>query len=232
MPTPTSPHARSARRFRPHDLDFPALHGHGVYTTPAFCRSTTLLVTLRSLTSVTCASPRPGVRAWQHPLSTVPTMPKAKGLRCATTSVCCGAASGSSSSSPWWHGRGLRLQLPGRPMVYEAQTDLIYEQQLDVANPLTGQTYSDPTTRSVELQAVDAIIQSPTMTQRVDTILEEQGLPTTGYEVRSEMAPSRPPAPPRRAASSRSSRPARTRSWPRLRRRPTRTRSSIGARSA
>ena len=74
--------------------------------------------------------------------------------------------------------------------IYEAQTDLIYEQQLDVANPLTGQTYTDPTTRSVELQAVDAIIQSPTMTQRVDTILEEQGLPTTGYEVRSEIAES------------------------------------------
>jgi non-specific protein-tyrosine kinase len=74
--------------------------------------------------------------------------------------------------------------------VYEAQTDLIYEQQLDVANPLTGQTYSDPTTRTVELEAVDAIIQSPTMTQRVDTILEEQGLPTTGYEVRSEIAES------------------------------------------
>lgn len=74
--------------------------------------------------------------------------------------------------------------------VYEAQTDLIYEQQLDVANPLTGQSYQDATTRTVELQSVDAIIQSPTMTQRVDTILAQQGLPTTGYEVRSEIAES------------------------------------------
>ena len=32
--------------------------------------------------------------------------------------------------------------------VYEAQADLIYEQQLDVANPLTGQTYTDPTQRT------------------------------------------------------------------------------------
>ena len=52
--------------------------------------------------------------------------------------------------------------------VYEAQADLIYEQQLDVANPLTGQTLHDPNTRAVELAAVDAIIQSPTMTQRAD----------------------------------------------------------------
>ena len=77
-----------------------------------------------------------------------------------------------------------------QPRVYEAQTDLIYEQQLDVANPLTGQSYQDATTRTVELQSVDAIIQSPTMTQRVDTILEGQDLPTTGYEVRSEIAES------------------------------------------
>ncbi len=32
--------------------------------------------------------------------------------------------------------------------VYEAQADLIYEQQLDVANPLTGQSYTDPTQRT------------------------------------------------------------------------------------
>ena len=117
--------------------------------------------------------------------------------------------------------------------IYEAQTDLIYEQQLDVANPLTGQTYSDPTTRSVELQAVDAIIQSPTMTQRVDTILEEQGLPDHG--VRGPLGDRRvvqPALRTRPAASSRSSPPARIRSWPRPRRRPTPTRSSTGARSA
>ena len=62
-----------------------------------------------------------------------------------------------------------------QPKVYEAQTDLIYEQQLDVANPLTGQSYQDATTRTVELQSVDAIIKSPTMAQRVDTILRGAG---------------------------------------------------------
>ena len=49
--------------------------------------------------------------------------------------------------------------------VYQAQADLIYEQQLDVANPLTGQTYTDPTQRSTELNSVNAIIQSPNITQ-------------------------------------------------------------------
>ena len=70
--------------------------------------------------------------------------------------------------------------------VYEARADLIYEQQLDVSNPLTGQTYSDPNQRVVELNAVDAVIKSPPMTKRADALLEDQGLPTTGFEVRAE----------------------------------------------
>ena len=64
--------------------------------------------------------------------------------------------------------------------VYQAQADLIYQQQLDVANPLTGQSYTDPTQRTTELTSVNAIIQSPNITQRVATSLEEQGLPTLG----------------------------------------------------
>jgi Mrp family chromosome partitioning ATPase len=72
--------------------------------------------------------------------------------------------------------------------VYEAQADLIYEQQFDVANPLTGQSYTDPTQRSAELTSVNAIIQSPTISHRVTTALEEKGLPTSGYEVRAEVA--------------------------------------------
>ena len=72
--------------------------------------------------------------------------------------------------------------------VYEAQADLIYEQQLDVANPLTGQSYTDPTQRTTELTSVNAIIQSPNITNRVTSSLEAQGLPTSGYEVRAEVA--------------------------------------------
>jgi non-specific protein-tyrosine kinase len=70
--------------------------------------------------------------------------------------------------------------------VYEGQTDLIYEQQLDVSNPLTGQTYADPNSRLVELAAVEAVIKSPQMEQRVDTLLQEQGMSASDYEVRSE----------------------------------------------
>ncbi len=84
-------------------------------------------------------------------------------------------------------GRCLRLQLPAGQGL-QAQADLIYEQQLDVSNPLTGQTYTDPNARSLELASVDAIIKSAPITERVDARLEAQGLPTTGYEVRSELA--------------------------------------------
>ncbi len=71
--------------------------------------------------------------------------------------------------------------------VYQAQADLIYEQQLDVANPLTGQTYADPNARSLELSSVDAIIKSEPILDRADTLLEDQGLPTTGFTVSSEL---------------------------------------------
>jgi polysaccharide biosynthesis transport protein len=72
--------------------------------------------------------------------------------------------------------------------VFEAQADLIYEQQLDVANPLTGQSYTDSTQRNVELSSVNAIIQSPTMQNRASTLLEKAEQPTTGYEVRAQVA--------------------------------------------
>ena len=72
--------------------------------------------------------------------------------------------------------------------VYEAQADLIYEQQFDVSNPLTGQSYTDPTQRTSELTSVNAIIQSPNVQQRVAASLEDQGLPASGYEVRAEIA--------------------------------------------
>jgi tyrosine-protein kinase len=71
--------------------------------------------------------------------------------------------------------------------VYEARSDLIYEQQLDVSNPLTGQTYTDPNARALELSSVDAIIKSPQMTDNVDALLRTQGLPTTGFTVSSEV---------------------------------------------
>src|SRR5665647_2818362 len=38
--------------------------------------------------------------------------------------------------------------------VYEANADLIYEKPLDISNPLTGQAYTDPNERSLELRSV------------------------------------------------------------------------------
>jgi len=73
--------------------------------------------------------------------------------------------------------------------VYQAQADLIYEQQLDVANPLTGQSYTDPTQRTTELNSVDAIIKSPQMTDLAGKELKKQGMPTTGFTVSSALAP-------------------------------------------
>lgn len=75
-----------------------------------------------------------------------------------------------------------------QPKVYEAQARLIYEQQLDVANPLTGQSYADPNLRTTELTAVGAVIESPTLEQRAETIIGEEGMPTSGYEVRARVA--------------------------------------------
>ncbi len=72
--------------------------------------------------------------------------------------------------------------------VYQAQADLIYEQQLDVANPLTGQTYTDPNARSLELNSVDAIIKSEPIVTRAAALLRDEGMPTTGFTVSSELA--------------------------------------------
>src|SRR5450756_227760 len=47
--------------------------------------------------------------------------------------------------------------------VYEANADLIYEKPLDISNPLTGQGYTDPNERSLELQSVGSMLASPNM---------------------------------------------------------------------
>ena len=84
--------------------------------------------------------------------------------------------------------RRLRLQLR-QTKVYEAQADLIYEQQLDVANPLTGQSYRTRTAQHDGAQRGER--DHPESHHRRSApprILEEQGLPTSGYEVRAEVA--------------------------------------------
>jgi non-specific protein-tyrosine kinase len=63
-----------------------------------------------------------------------------------------------------------------QPEVYQAKTDLIYEQTLDVANPLTGaSSYNSVYDRAAELQSVGAVIKSPEMRKRAAAKLAEEG---------------------------------------------------------
>ena len=70
--------------------------------------------------------------------------------------------------------------------VYEANADIIYEKQLDIANPLTGQTYTDPTERTLELNSVASVLGSPDMVKRANALLQAENAALTGFEVSSE----------------------------------------------
>lgn len=70
-----------------------------------------------------------------------------------------------------------------QPKVYEANADLIYEKPLDIANPLTGQTITDPNERNLELRSVGSVLESPDMQSRADELLKEKGAAVTGFEV-------------------------------------------------
>lgn len=72
-----------------------------------------------------------------------------------------------------------------QPKVYEASADLIYEKQVDLSNPLTGQGYSDPNERTSQLQSVGNIIASPDMRQRAQTQLSVEGESGAGFTVSS-----------------------------------------------
>ena len=107
--------------------------------------------------------------------------------RSATTSTCSGGASGSScwsSSSPRRPPSSSRIR---QPKQYEASADLIYEKQLDISNPLTGQSYTDANERYVQLASVGSIIASPDMQARAERELEAKDVALTGFEVDSEV---------------------------------------------
>jgi polysaccharide biosynthesis transport protein len=71
--------------------------------------------------------------------------------------------------------------------VYEASADLIYERQLDMSNPLTGQNAVDSADRYVQLTSVASVISSPDMEQRAAAQLASGGVTGTDYEVTSEV---------------------------------------------
>ena len=63
-----------------------------------------------------------------------------------------------------------------QPEVYQARTDLIYEQSIDVANPLTGGSgYNSVYDRAAELQSVGAVIQSLEIREAAAELLAEEG---------------------------------------------------------
>lgn len=69
--------------------------------------------------------------------------------------------------------------------VYEASADLIYEKQLDLSNPLTGQSYTDPNERSAQLTSVANIIASPDMQQRARSFLLTEGDVDSDFDISS-----------------------------------------------
>ncbi len=73
-----------------------------------------------------------------------------------------------------------------QPEQYRADVDLIYEKQLDSSNPLTGQTYTDPTERTLELNSVARMLDSPDMTQRARQVLQTQGVNDSDITVTAE----------------------------------------------
>ena len=89
--------------------------------------------------------------------------------------------------------------------VYEAQADLIYEQPLDVSNPLTGQSYTDPIRAHHGDERRRRGHPEPHHLAAGHHRLEAQGLPTSGYEVRAEVVQDAAAAARSRPTSSRSS---------------------------
>ena len=70
-----------------------------------------------------------------------------------------------------------------QPKVYEASADLIYETPLNISNPLTGQSYTDPNERNLELRSVGSVLASPDMQERANDLLKEKGSAVTGFTV-------------------------------------------------
>ena len=63
-----------------------------------------------------------------------------------------------------------------QPEQFEASADLIYEKPLDISNPLTGQDYTDPNERNLELRSVGSVLASPDMEARAAKLLQEKVL--------------------------------------------------------
>jgi tyrosine-protein kinase len=77
--------------------------------------------------------------------------------------------------------------------MYSAASQLIYGNTVDVANPLAGTSYVDPTQRSVELESVGAVIADPALKKAANGLIVAAlgaGALKTGYTVSSEVVAS------------------------------------------
>jgi Mrp family chromosome partitioning ATPase len=90
--------------------------------------------------------------------------------------------------------------------MYQAAADLIYESQIDVSNPLSTYTYTDPYERDLEMRAIANVLASPDMIRRAEAILDETYV--GGYQsnqadggVRGTTADGEPVAQPSASAS-------------------------------
>lgn len=57
--------------------------------------------------------------------------------------------------------------------MFQASADLIYESQIDVSNPLSNYTYTDPYERDLEMRAIANVLASPDMIGRAEAILDK-----------------------------------------------------------
>lgn len=75
--------------------------------------------------------------------------------------------------------------------MYSAAAQLIYQNSVDVANPLSTSNYVDPTLRTVELESVGTTIASPDLKTAANALIvahQGAGSLTTGFKVSSEVA--------------------------------------------
>lgn len=60
-----------------------------------------------------------------------------------------------------------------RTPIYQASAQLIYQNQLDVSNPLSTGGYVDPTQRQVEISSVASVIASPELVKGADALISQ-----------------------------------------------------------
>lgn len=73
---------------------------------------------------------------------------------------------------------------------YRATAQLAYEQSIDLANPLTSGTYTDPQQRNDQIQSVETIVSNPVVSRGASDILAGGGVSSGApYQISTELGP-------------------------------------------